>query len=85
MHVGVRLTPQSPLWVLLPIESRVVVEQRGHEGQVQLGVPAHHVSGRHKLPAAESLGLQEHELSPAGQVLLLNTQRHTQAWWKTMN
>lgn len=75
VNVCACLTPQCPLRVLLPAERRVLVEQRGHEGQVQLGVPAHHVGGRHKLPAAETFGLQEHELSPAGQVLLLDTER----------
>lgn len=71
------LTLNNPLLVLWFGQSRVLVEERGHEGQVQFGVSGDDVGGRYKLSAAQTIGLLQHELSPFFKILLLVTEKKT--------
>lgn len=72
------LTLQMPVLVLRFCESRVLVEERGHKGQVELCVSRHDIGGGHKLSAAEAVGLFEHTLRSLHKILLLVTQTQTQ-------
>lgn len=56
--------------VLGLLQRRILVEQVGHIGQVQLGVAADDVGRRDELAAAQPIGLLQHALRPL-QVLLL--------------
>lgn len=73
------LTLQEPpvdVLVLRFSQSWILVEQIGHKGQVEFGVPAHHVSRGDKLSTAEPVGLLQHRLRPFQVVsLLINTHR----------
>lgn len=51
------------------------VEQVGHEGQVQLAVAVDNVMGGDKLPAVQPGRLLQHQLSPLGQIVLLQVCR----------
>lgn len=54
------------------------VEERGHKGHVELCVSTNDISGSHKLPAAETVGLSEHALCSLREILLLETDTDTQ-------
>lgn len=64
-------------------ECWVLVEQVGHEGQVQFGVATDHVSRRDELAAAQPVRLLQHELCPAQVVLLLQGCNAQQLSWNT--
>jgi len=74
------LTLHSPVQLEVRFgERRVFVEERRHEGHVELRVSALDVRGGHKLAAAEALGLLEHELRSLGEILILgDTHTHTE-------
>lgn len=62
------------------LESGMHVEQVGHEGQVELAVSVDDVLRGDKLPAVQLRRLLQHQLSPLGQIVLLQVRREEGGW-----
>lgn len=67
-------------------QGRVLVEEVGHEGKVQLGIPSHHIGRHDELPAAQPLSLLQHGLGPLQVILLLQGEAlsHSLTDWRKL-
>lgn len=69
-----RTLNRAPVNVLVfrLLQSRILVEQIGHIGQIEFRVSSDHVCGRDELSAAEAVGLFQHALGSLQVVFFLS-------------